>query len=286
MLMVSRIWAIRDMVDIMESGFVPVGNTRIYYETSGEGPAVMFVHAGIADSRMWRSQMTSLADGRQMVSFDQRGFGRTNWVPGPYADRRDVVSVMDYLGIESAVIVGCSLGGAISMHVALESPDRVDGLVLVGAMARGWEPVDGWTASPLEDEALAAMQAGDIERALELEAQMWVVGYGRTGDDVSTEAIELVKEMDRAPLLSEQERNSFVEPFEPPIDQQLDDINVPTLVVVGEYDEMLLIESAEYLAGRLSTKESVVIRGAAHLPSLEQPDDFNEVLRSFLDGMH
>lgn len=267
----------------MESGYVSSGSAQIYYETHGEGRPVVFLHAGIADTRMWRSQLDELADAYQVVAFDQRGFGKTQWIPETYADRRDALAVMDHLEIDSAVIVGCSLGGGVALHIALGWPDRIDGLVLIGAAARGWEPVDGWPESALWDQVEEASEAGDFERVLELDAQIWVVGHGRTIEDVDRGVIDLVMEMDRLPIQTEDERGEYAEPFEPPTNERLDDIEVPTLIVVGAHDQPDMIESAEYLADRISDRSHVVIDNAAHLPSLEQPEAFNAALREFLD---
>jgi len=263
---------------------VSSGGAQIYYETHGEGRPVVFLHAGIADSRMWKSQLDELS-GHRLVTFDQRGFGKTNWVPETYADRRDALAVMDHLEIESAVIVGCSLGGGVALHIALGSSERTDALVLIGAAARGWEPVDGWSDSALWDQVEEASEAGDLERVLELEVQIWVVGHGRPIDEVDRDLIDLVMEMDRIPMETEEERGEFVEPFEPPTNERLDDIEVPTLVIVGAHDQPDMIESAEYLAGRLSKTSHVVIPGAAHLPMLEKPKAFNLTLRDFLDSL-
>ncbi|MEA1903205.1 MAG: alpha/beta hydrolase [Actinomycetota bacterium] len=264
----------------MESGYVPVGETRIYYEDAGEGQALLFIHAGVADSRMWQGQMGF--DGYRTVSFDQRGFGKTGWVPGPYADREDAIAVMDHLGIGSAVIVGCSLGGGIAMHVALASPERVDALVLVGAAARGWEPMDGWPESELWDQVEAASESGDLDTLVELEARVWLAGHGRTLDDIEPALIHLFLEMDLIPAATEKERSKYVEPFEPPVNGRLDEIAVPTLAVVGAHDQHDLIESAWYLADRLSDRPPAIIQNSAHLPSLERPTVFNQVLREFL----
>ena len=268
----------------MVTGLAPSGKTGIYYEVAGAGPAVVFIHAGIADARMWASQLAGLADRYRVVAFDQRGFGRTAWEAEGYADRRDVIAVMDHVGIGSAVLVGCSLGGGIAMHVALAAPDRVDALVLIGAAARGWEPAQGWSESPLWDQAEKAYEAGDFETALRLDAEIWVVGHGRSLQDVDRDVFDLVIEMNRIPMATEKERNDHVEAFEPPVNDRLDEIEVPTLVMVGAHDEPDLTESAAYLAGRLSNRSHVIIDNAAHLPSLEQPEAFNKSLVDFLSS--
>lgn len=262
-------------------GFIPVGNTQLHFQLAGDGPAVLFIHAGVADSRMWRGQMDSL-DKYRRVALDLRGFGKTVWVPEAYADWKDAVAVLDHLDIESAVIVGCSIGGGIAMHLALSAPERVDGLVLIGAAARGWEPVEGWTDLPEWDEAIAASKRGDTERVLELEAQIWLAGPGRSLDDMDEALVKLFIEMDRIPMATEDERDEYVEAFEPPVNDQLDLITTPTLTVVGAYDQPEMIESAGYLAGRLSDRPHVAIEDAAHLPPLEQSAAFNTVLAEFL----
>ncbi len=92
----------------METGYVSSGSAQIYYETRGAGRPVVFLHAGIADSRIWRSQLDALGDTYRVVAFDQRGFGRTKWIPETYADRRDVLAVLDRhrFGRDSRVFPG------------------------------------------------------------------------------------------------------------------------------------------------------------------------------------
>jgi pimeloyl-ACP methyl ester carboxylesterase len=231
---------------------------------------------------MWRDQM-DLA-GFRCVVFDQRGFGQTPWASGSYADWRDALEVLDHLQIESAVVVGCSLGGGIAMHLALSVPERVDGMVLIGAATRGWEPKDGWTEIPEVDEAEAASAAGDVERVLELEAAIWLAGLGRSLDDIDPSLVKLFIEMDRIPAVTEVERNRHVESFDPPTNERLDDINAPTLIMVGAYDLAEMLESARYLAVRLSDQPAIVVEDAAHLPSLEQPDRVNKALLAFLNS--
>ena len=121
-----------------------------------------------------------------------------------------------------------------------------------------------------------------MERVLELDAQIWLAGTGRSLDDMDESLVKLFIEMDRIPLASEDERNEYVDSFEPPVNDQLDLITAPTLAAVGVYDQPEMIESAGYLAGRLNDRPHVVIEGAAHLPSLEKSEAFNEVLVDFL----
>ena len=265
-----------------ESGYVPSGEAQIYYETHGSGPAVLFIHAGVADSRMWRDQM-GLA-GYQSIVFDQRGYGQTEWVAEPYSNRVDALAVLDHLGIDRAVMVGCSNGGEAAMQLALIAPERVSALVLSGAAPRGWEPEGGWDESTWQ-EALAALQAGDFDRAVDIDAEMWLAGPSRSIHRVDPGLVTLFKEMDAGPTATGAERDQHVTTLEPPTNEQLDRIDVPTLVIVGEHDFPDLHEAAAYLAERLSDRPAVVMEDTAHLPSMERPHEFNTVISGFLAAL-
>ena len=264
----------------VRSGHIEHGDTEISYQSSGEGPAVLYIHAGVADSRMWKHQME--IEGHQNIAFDQRGFGKTEWAAGPFADRHDALAVLDHLQVERSVIVGCSSGGEAALQLAIVAPQRVDGLVLVATSARGWEPSGGWSDEAIWEEAEAASEAGDVERVVELDAELWLAGPDRSIEDIDPDLVELFKDMDRKPVETESARSKHVETGSIQTNDRLDEIHAPTLVVVGMHEWPDLKESAQYLAEELSDGDAVVIDGAAHLPSLEQPERFNTALEGFL----
>ena len=263
-----------------EHGFAPSGAAMIYYHSEGEGPAVLFIHAGVADSRMWQDQMD--LPGHRTIAFDQRGYGRTEWVAEPYSNREDALAVLDHLDIDRAVVVGCSNGAEAAMQMALIAPSRVSALVLIGAAPRGWEPEGGWGEEPLWDELVAAFKAGDFDKVTDYEAQVWLAGPGRALDQIDPELVALFKEMDLTPQSTESERNEHVQTLEPPTNEQLGRIDEPTLVIVGEHDMPDLHEAARYLAERLSDRPALVMEDTAHLPSMDQPEAFKTVLEGFL----
>ena len=267
----------------MESGFIARGPTRLYYESHGAGLALLFLHAGVADSRMWQHQLH--LNGYRSVVFDQRGFGRTDWVPEDYSSRDDALTVLDHLGIDHAVVVGCSNGGEIALRMALAAPERVFSLVLVSTAPQGWHPEQGWVDPPTWKKAVAAFEAGDYEAVTRLDAQLWLAGPERRLEDLDPELVELFLEMDRKPTSTETERETHIQGFQPPTDLRLDEIAMPTLVIVGEYEIPDLHEAASYLASRLSDREPVVIEDSAHLPSLEQPEAFNATITGYLSAL-
>lgn len=276
--------AIRGTLRAMDSsGYVPAGRASLFYRAEGVGQPVLFLHAGVADSRMWGDQMG--LEGFHTIAFDQRGFGKTKWVAEPYANRSDPLAVLDHLGVEEAAVVGCSNGAEAAMQLAIVAPERVSALVLIGAAPRGWEPEGGWEEDPLWDEIVAAFKAGDFDKVVEFDAQTWLAGPGRSLDDIDPDLLSLFREMDRAPQETESERNEYAQTLEPATNDQLDRTDAPTMVVVGEHDLPNLIEAAHYLAERLSDLAAVVLDDTAHLPSMDQPDRFNKSLAGFLGSL-
>src|SRR4051794_15693380 len=128
----------------------------LHHEITGAGPTVVFIHEGIADSRMWDPQWASFAARYRLVRCDLAGFGQTPVGALPLAHARDVLDLLDGLGISSAGVVGASLGGRVALELAVARPDLVQALVLEDAALPGidWSEAvrAGWAA---EDDAVA-----------------------------------------------------------------------------------------------------------------------------------
>lgn len=241
----------------------------------------MFIHAGVADSRMWNPQFKSVPDGFQFVRVELRGFGHTKIPKEPYTDCEDVLAVMDHLGIDKSVMVGCSVGAEAALDLATFAPYRLSGLVLIGASAPGFKPPSAEYRSPLWPAAVEAFEAGDLERVAELDAEIWVVGQGRKRSQVDSEVFDLVEEMDLAALKTETKRE---ERRKAPHLEALPHVDIPALIVVGEHDLPQLIEAAEHLEDSFDHASRVLVEEAAHFPSLEQPEAFNRAFFAFLQG--
>ncbi len=264
---------------VTSTAFAQSSKAQIYFDSVGEGKAVLFIHAGIADSRMWDPQFESPPDGFRFVRVDLRGFGHSNIPKEPYTDCEDVLAVMDHLEIDKAVMVGCSIGSEAALDLATFAPYRLSGLVLIGASAPGFTPSSSDYRSPQWPAAVEAFEAGDMERVAELEAEIWVVGRGRERSEVDEAVFDLVKEMDLAALKTETKRDKR---RKAPQLEALPHVDLRCLVVVGEHDLPQLLEAAEHLEETFEHARRVVIKKAAHLPSLEQPEAFNKAFFDFL----
>ena len=171
-----------------DSRFVEVKGIRIHYKQMGEGaPVMILLHGFGASTFSWREVMPSLAEGGTVIAFDRPAFGLTerpmrgtvDW-PGynPYsydAQPELVVGLMDALGIESAVLVGNSAGGTVSVLTALAHPERVDALVLVDAAV-----YVGGGAPPLVHPLLNTPQMAHLGPLIARRIQDWGIDFGRS----------------------------------------------------------------------------------------------------------
>jgi len=254
----------------------------IGHEVRGSGPAVLLVHEGVADRRMWRHQIPALEPDHTVVAVDLRGFGETPQASGAFSHVEDLREVLDERGIERAAVVGGSLGGRVALELALVHPECVSLLVLCPPALPDWEwsPVvrAAWQA---ENEAY---EAGDLDRATEVNVELWVDGPNRGPGAVDAGVRDLVRTMQRHAFeLPEPDPPPGPEAkLDPPAAQRLGEIRVPTLVVVGDEDVADFRAIAELVGTQIAGARVVVIEGAAHVAPLERPADFNRVLLEFL----
>ena len=135
-------------------------------------------------------------------------------------------------------------------------------------------------------EIQAAAKAGDYDKANELEVRMWVDGIGRTPDQVDPAYRAKASAMNRALYDHDAEMNAVEwQPADPPAYPRLETVTAPTLVIVGDRDLPDIQQCVDVLAARIPGAQKVVMRNTAHLPSMELPDEFNQILGDFLAGL-
>jgi len=253
------------------------------HDVAGDGPAILLVHEGIADRRMWEPQVGPLADaGYRVVCCDLRGFGDSELTPGPFSNVGDLHELLAHLGIERVSLVGGSYGARVSLEYALTHPDSVDALVLMGPGLRDVEWSEEIVRFGEEEDAL--LEAGDLDGAVELNLRTWLAGPSRTADQIDPDVWERVGRMQRRAFevqLPVPDAGPD-EPFDPPASARLGEIRFPVLIVVGDLDQPDILRVADQLAVGIPEARKEVISGTAHMPSLEKPDEFNRLLLEFL----
>lgn len=259
--------------DVTRDGIL--GRMVLPHGDEGRGPAVVLLHAGIGDRRMWSEHVGPLAAaGFRVVAVDLPGFGEAP-VPAELAPWRDVVETLDALGLDRAVLAGCSFGGAVALSTAVWAPDRVGGLALVSAPPPFLEPSGELTAVWEAEEA--ALEAGDVDAAVDAVLAAWVQ------PDAPAGVRERVAAMQRHALerqIAAPEPDELPDPAESAPDA-VARLDVPAWVAVGEHDMEDFLRGAQQIAAALGT-EAVVLEGAGHLAPLETPEAFRRGLLEFL----
>lgn len=267
----------------MTSGFVDVNGARLFYDEAGAGNTVLFVHAGIADHRMWEAQVAPFAEKYRVIRFDMRGFGQSTLPAGPASLSDDIGGLLDAFGVARAALIGCSMGGSAALDLTLKQPHRVAALVLVGAGMSGYESQIDATEQAIVDQLEAADKAGDFEALSALELRLWVDGPNRTSEQVTPGVRDAVKAMNdanlrRGPEWEQVQRTQL----DPPAAGRLGEVKAPTLVIVGGDDVSGVRETMDVAAQGIAGAQKVVMPGLTHVPNMERPAEFNKLTLDFL----
>jgi 3-oxoadipate enol-lactonase len=247
------------------------------HDELGSGRAIVLLHAGIADRRMWAQHLEPLAAaGYRVIAPDLPGFGEARVAPGEQAPWTDVLRTMDELGVDRAAIVGNSFGGAVALRIGVVAPERVSALALISAPPPGLEPT-----SELEgawEQEGEALERGDIDAAVDVVVRAWTL------PDASAELRSQIGAMQRRAFALQTDAGDVAEAPDP-VDENPDvlaDLGVPTLVIAGELEFIDFRTGAEALARVIPRSRHAVIVGAGHLAPLETPEEFRGMLLEFL----
>lgn len=254
--------------------------TRIHYEVTGKSGAtpVLMIQGLGASKNAWNLQRIAMATRFRIISFDNRGAGRSDKPAEPFTLEQmadDAIAVLDAAGIDTAHVVGASMGGVISQIVAVKFPHRVRSLTLVCTACRNHP----WRQELLQTWAKTAADKGMIE--VGKVAAQWVMS--------PRSFRRLVPAFTwMGPLAALRPRHSFVSQIEAILNtredlvDQLSTITAPTMVIVGNQDILTPRGDSEEIAERIPNAELVVIAGAAHGLMMEHSSTFNRILIEFL----
>ncbi len=251
------------------------------------GPALIFLHAGVADRRMWQAQLPAFSGRHRAVAYDRRGFGETRYEAETFSHVDDLLAVLDQLGIASAVLVGCSQGGRIAIDFTLTHPGRVAGLFLVAPAVTGAPRTEDFP--PAVEAVLELLEEAEEEEDLDrinlLEAWLWLDGPASEEGRVSGPLRDLFLVMnDRA--LHAPDPGPETNPAAFPVAYaRLADLTPPSQVIWGDADFPHVQQRCVHLVQAMPQALGSVIPGTAHLPNMEQPEVFNTQLREFLEGL-
>lgn len=265
----------------VDTGTLQVAGSRLFYESSGSGPAVVLLHAGFLDRRMWDDQFSALAESHRVIRYDVRGIGRSGPADSPYESVADLRALLDGLKIERANLVGASLGGRIAIDFAIEYPERVGRLVLAGPGLSGY----AWTIDRDEPWRVAAREAAARGDTVAVALAWMLSDYMAPAMEqphVAAKVRMLLADNVRfwRSILTHGEQE--VQP--PSALGRLAEINAPVLIAVGTREVAAIQDIADSLKAKVPTARTVLFEGAGHFPNLEQPVAFNRVVLAFLSA--
>jgi 3-oxoadipate enol-lactonase len=260
------------------TGTLETNGARIHYEVEGSGAPVVFIHAGVANLRMWDGQAAALRDSCRVIRYDTRGYGRTETEAVEFSNRADVAALLEHLGEESAHVVGLSRGGIIALDFALEFPQRVRSLVVAAGGIGGYEsPAE---AAPETWEVPEKLwEAKDWSALADWETAYWADGPGQAPDRVP-EVHERVHSWILENYRAEKEEGT-PQPLDPPAVGRIAGMRTPLLVMLGTLDDSGTSDAMRHLARTVPGARLEELE-AAHMINLEHPDRFNALLREFL----
>lgn len=242
------------------------------YERAGKGPAIVFIHGAFLDRRMWNREFDALRARATVVRYDQRGHGESALPTEPFSHVDDLLSLLDELKIGRATLVGLSSGAQIALDTALAAPARVERLVLAGPSIGGYVPKE---PPPFAADLMAAMKAGDFAKAMEVMLATPIYA-------APPASAPLVRSMvlGNEKLLKVDPR--ILKRPDVPAVKRLEEVKVPTLVLVGEQDTAAIRDQADILAARIGGARVVRIKAGGHLLNLTSPDEFARHVNEFL----
>lgn len=251
---------------------------KIFYDSYGKGPAVVFLHPWTTNGYIWYFQIFPLARTNQVINIDHRGHGRSDKPKDGYAIQqhaRDVAAVLDALHVHKAVLVGNSIGGMIAMQFNLDYPERVVGNVIVSSGTALGEDMPKEAAEAFKRDyegTFSALLDGAVSARTKRERP---------------EILAVMKAQFLAPSNFPKQvfDSAMADPngvFNWNIKKRLSSIRKPTIVLAGEEDQATPVAANKFLADNIQGARLSVIKDVGHFYQLEKPAEFNATLQEFV----
>jgi 3-oxoadipate enol-lactonase len=264
-----------------QEGFAEVNGTHLYYEVAGTGYPLALIHGFAGDTTYWDDQFGAFAQHYKVIRYDRRGFGRSaNPTEEKYSHFDDLKALLEHLGISQAHILGHSDGCGIAVDFALAYPEMTCSLLPVSGGPSGFawpqelsDEVDQVFSAARENAQKSGAKAGN-----ETLLQVPIVKASLENPDVVPRLVQLLLDY---PGWHWFNQDPAVE-LNPPAVERLDQIKVPTCIIVGENEYEGNLLGTEFLHQHIANAQRIIIAGAGHLVNMEAPRQFNEIVLNFL----
>ncbi|MFI8823439.1 alpha/beta fold hydrolase [Streptomyces sp. NPDC053431] len=243
---------------------VPVAGGELWADdTGGEGLPMVLVHPGVGDSTIWDPVLPALGGRHRLIRYDARGYGRSPAPVTPYRPAADLAGVLDHFGLDRAVVVASSMGGAASISFTLDQPERVAGLALFVPAVTGYDDLD---ETELYQEVERLAKADDMEGIVRFGLGLWGRAAGGSPETDPVAAAHF-----RAVLPAWFANIGHQQP-DPPAYDRLGEIAAPTVLALGEQDRPEVVRCNERMAARIPGCRLARLAGSDHYPTLREPE--------------
>jgi 3-oxoadipate enol-lactonase len=259
----------------VDTGYVIVDGGKLFYESAGKGMNIVLLHDGMVNREIWDEQFPVLAKMYRVVRYDRRGYGKSSDPEMKYSHIEDLNQLFIQLKIDKAIIFGMSSGGRLAIDFTLTYPEKVKGLVLVGAVVSGF----GYTSH-------MNTRGGHFDPQ-KFSDPVKVNEYFVKDDPYEIYSENTAAKEKVMKLLPNFARENRV-PTQPPKKvavRSLSEINVPALILVGEYDIPDVHAHAGVINAGISNSKREIIPRSGHLIPIEQPELFNQAIMNFLNKL-
>ncbi|MGB7926375.1 MAG: alpha/beta fold hydrolase [Pyrinomonadaceae bacterium] len=258
---------------------VRVRGIEIGYDDTGSGPAVVLLHGYPFNRSMWREQAEALSGSYRVITPDLRGHGETTATAEPATMdemARDVAALMDELHIKRAAVGGLSMGGYVALAFYRRFPLRVRSLVLADTRSQADTEEARGNREQQAQQALKEGMSGIIEVSLPKALAPATIKE-------RPKVVARVREMMKG--TKPEGAAAALRGMAARVDQSdfLPSIFAPTLIIVGSLDELTPVKDAEFMRREIRGSRLAIIKGAAHVSNIENPEEFNRALKTFLD---
>jgi pimeloyl-ACP methyl ester carboxylesterase len=286
-------YAPRELAD-SDSEFIQLEGMDIHLKRKGQGePVFILLHGFAVSLDSWQTTMDQLSQFGTVIAYDRPGFGLSerplSWQgKNPYSAQAQVdlaVSLLDHFGVQQAILVGNSAGGALAIQMAISYPGRVSAMILVDPAVYHGGGVPGYMQTLLATPQMRRLGPLITRQILSRGRKMFRYAWGNPG---------------RMPVEVEEQ---YLKPFKVEnwdkslweftlarqftgLTSKLDRLYTPCLVITGDKDRIVPVRDSIRLAHQLPNSQLVVITGAGHVPQEEQPSMFMEAVTNFLREIH
>jgi 3-oxoadipate enol-lactonase len=255
-------------------------HVSLHYERAGSGPALLLLHGIGSNSRSFRHQLVELSSGFDVIAWDAPGYGRSSDPEAPFSleDLADCAAeLLAELGIERAHVLGVSLGGVVAQLVYHRHPRRVRSLILADTNPGGGALHEPAHSDRVRERLESLERLGARGMAEQRAPNLLSPG---APSPLLAEIIDIMAEVRPAGY-----RAAALALGATDLTPLLGEINAPTLVIHGDRDAVVPLETGRFLSEAIPGARLVVIPGAGHVSNQEQPAAFNAAVRDFLGGL-